>query len=223
MRSSLHFNALRLNGIQTVCVARGFGESNGKKCIGLLGSHLRSGRLLFRLVALGLMGAGAFALLQSGTGHFLAHDLRYVGMETFELCGLGGGRVARFMIHDRVSFGGALIAIGLLYLWLELPDYWPARARCRHHPRGDPGLDGRSAICGCSSLGHHKAHCLDRSAPGHAGPSLHERNRPSCRPGFGVSIQLNAERAPRQKSQAQMRTSRSRSFFSRSLIRKASE
>ena len=119
MRSSPHFNALRLNGIQTVCVARGFGEPNGGKCIALLGGHLRSGRLLFRLVALGLMGAGAFALLQSGTGRFLAHDLRYVGMETFELCGLGGGRVARFMIHDRVSFGGALIAIGLLYLWLE--------------------------------------------------------------------------------------------------------
>jgi len=65
------------------------------------------------------MGAGLFALLQSATGRFLAHDLCYLGMDTFQLCGLSEGRVAYFMFHDRVSFGGVLIAIGLLYLWLE--------------------------------------------------------------------------------------------------------
>ncbi len=77
------------------------------------------GRLLLRLVALGLMLAGGFALLQSMTGRFLPHDLRYLGMDIPQLCGLGQGRVVRFMFHDRVSFGGALIAIGCLYLWLE--------------------------------------------------------------------------------------------------------
>src|SRR5206468_3322201 len=76
------------------------------------------GRLCFRFVAFGLMLAGLFALLQSATGRFLAHDLRYLGMDTIQLCGVGQGRVARFMFHDRASFGGALIAIGLLYLWL---------------------------------------------------------------------------------------------------------
>ncbi len=80
--------------------------------------HLRGG-LFLRVVALGLMGAGMFALVQSATGHFLTHDLRYLGMSTVQLCGVGQGRVARFMFHDRVSFGGALIAISLLYLWLE--------------------------------------------------------------------------------------------------------
>ena len=80
---------------------------------------LRQGRFLFRVVALGLMGAGLFALLQSATGRFLSHDLRYLGMAAIQLCGVGNGRVARFMFHDRVSFGGALIAIGLLYIWLE--------------------------------------------------------------------------------------------------------
>jgi hypothetical protein len=40
-------------------------------------------------------------------------------MDTIQLCGVGNGRVARFMFHDRVSFGGALLAIGLLYIWLE--------------------------------------------------------------------------------------------------------
>ncbi len=81
--------------------------------------RLCRGRFLFRLVAFGLMSAGLFALLQSASGRFLSHDLRYLGMDSFQLCGISQGRVARFMFHDRVSFGGALIAIGLLYLWLE--------------------------------------------------------------------------------------------------------
>ena len=80
---------------------------------------LGRGRFFFRMMALGLIGAGLFALLQSATGRFLSHDLRYLGMDTIQLCGVSNGRVARFMFHDRVSFGGALIAIGLLYLWLE--------------------------------------------------------------------------------------------------------
>src|SRR6266571_2709064 len=40
-------------------------------------------------------------------------------MGMVQLCGLSQGRVVGFMFHDRVSFGGALIAIGWLYLWLE--------------------------------------------------------------------------------------------------------
>jgi hypothetical protein len=40
-------------------------------------------------------------------------------MSMVQLCGLSRGRVVGFMFHDRVSFGGALIAIGWLYLWLE--------------------------------------------------------------------------------------------------------
>jgi hypothetical protein len=40
-------------------------------------------------------------------------------MSMVQLCGLSQGRIVGFMFHDRVSFGGALIAIGWLYLWLE--------------------------------------------------------------------------------------------------------
>lgn len=80
---------------------------------------MRNGRALFRLVAIGLMFAGVFALVQSATGRFLSHDLRFIRMDMEQLCGLSNGRVARFMFHDRVSFGGAIIAIGALYLWLE--------------------------------------------------------------------------------------------------------
>jgi hypothetical protein len=82
-------------------------------------SQLADGRLLFRVVALGLMFAGLFVLAQSATGQLLPHDLRYLGMDMVQLCGVAKGRVAGFMFHDRVSFGGALVAIAVLYLWLE--------------------------------------------------------------------------------------------------------
>jgi hypothetical protein len=81
--------------------------------------RLRYGRALFRVVAAGLMFAGAFALVQSVTGRFLPQDLRYLRMDMQQLCGISNGRVAHFMFHDRVSFGGALIAMAVLYLWLE--------------------------------------------------------------------------------------------------------
>jgi hypothetical protein len=58
-------------------------------------------------------------LVQSATGCFLAHDLRYLRMNAVQLCGLIDGRVARFMFHDRVAFGGALVSLGVLSLWLE--------------------------------------------------------------------------------------------------------
>lgn len=77
------------------------------------------GRLWLRLVALSLMLSGAFALGQSALGRILRHDLDYLRMDSVQLCGVGQGRVVRFMFHDRVSFGGALIALGWLYLWLE--------------------------------------------------------------------------------------------------------
>lgn len=74
------------------------------------------GRMLLRLVGLSLAAIGVFALIQSATGYFLSHDLRYLGMRGVELCGLGQGRIACFMIHDRVSFAGALIFCLGIYL-----------------------------------------------------------------------------------------------------------
>jgi hypothetical protein len=76
------------------------------------------GRPLLKLVALVLLGAGAFALFQAATGHFLPHDTAYLGMTSQQLCSLHGCRIVHFMMHDRVSFGGALIAIATMYLWL---------------------------------------------------------------------------------------------------------
>jgi hypothetical protein len=73
-----------------------------------------------------LVGAGAFAIFQAATGHFLPHDAVYLGMTASELCALQSCRILHFMIHDRISFGGVVVAIGVVYLWLAL---FPLRRR----------------------------------------------------------------------------------------------
>jgi hypothetical protein len=74
--------------------------------------------VLLRLSAISLIGAGVFALVLGATGQFLPHDEAYLGMTARDLCALHGCRIVHFMMHDRISFGGALIAVGLLYWWL---------------------------------------------------------------------------------------------------------
>lgn len=76
------------------------------------------GRPLISLTGLCLALSGAFALFQSATGHFLPHDTDFLQMAPQDLCNIHECRIVHFMIHDRVSFGGALIAIAMLYLWL---------------------------------------------------------------------------------------------------------
>lgn len=80
------------------------------------------GRLPLLALGFGLLMAGGTALYLAATGHFLPHDERFLGMAADDLCALHGCRVVHFMIHDRASFGGVLMAIGLFYLWLaEFP------------------------------------------------------------------------------------------------------
>lgn len=86
--------------------------------IGLLTALIGDGRLLLQLVALGLMLSGIFALFLSATGAFLPHDVSFLGMQPSALCALHECRIVHFIFHDRVSFGGTLMAIGTLYLWL---------------------------------------------------------------------------------------------------------
>lgn len=83
---------------------------------------IADGRPLLKVVALVLIGAGAFAIFQSATGHFLPHDTAFLGMTARQLCSIQGCRIVHFMMHDRASFGGVLIALGIMYLWLiEFP------------------------------------------------------------------------------------------------------
>lgn len=76
------------------------------------------GRPLLTLTGLALVASGLFALFLAASGDFLPHDERFLGMTARDLCALHGRRVVHFMVHDRASFGGALVAIGLFYLWL---------------------------------------------------------------------------------------------------------
>lgn len=84
----------------------------------LLEIAIGNGTPLLKFVALCLILAGFFALFLAATGQFLPHDIAYLGLTASELCTFYDCRIVDFMIHDRTAFGGALVAVGLLYLWL---------------------------------------------------------------------------------------------------------
>lgn len=84
----------------------------------LLEGLIEDGRPLLLLTAVALFLSGAFAIFLAARREFLPHDIAYLGMSADELCLLADCRVVRFMFHDRVAFGGALIAIAVLYAWL---------------------------------------------------------------------------------------------------------
>jgi hypothetical protein len=85
---------------------------------GLVSVLLGDGRSLISVTGLCLILAGGFAIFLSIVGEFLPHDTAFLGLSPAQLCEAGGCRVVAFMFHDRVAFGGTLIAVGVLYLWL---------------------------------------------------------------------------------------------------------
>ena len=85
---------------------------------GLLRELIGDGRPALSLTAVALLLSGVFAIFLSFRREFLPHDVSYLGMSAAELCRFADCRVVRFMFHDRVAFGGTLIAIAVLYLWL---------------------------------------------------------------------------------------------------------
>ena len=89
---------------------------------GFLPALLGDGLPALSALALGLVAAGGAALFLAATGHFLPHDEAFLGMTAAELCAAHGCRVVHFMVHDRAAFGGVVVAVGVLYLWLvEFP------------------------------------------------------------------------------------------------------
>lgn len=78
------------------------------------------GTPLLLLTLLALAASGGFAIFLSITGAFLPHDVAFLGMQPADLCLINECRIVHFMIHDRFSFGGVLIAIAVLYAWLAL-------------------------------------------------------------------------------------------------------
>jgi len=91
----------------------------GKDSRGFFQALSGDGRPLLTLTGICLIFSGGFALFLAATAHFLPHDIAFLGMTADQLCAINECRVVHFMIHDRVAFGGSLIAIGLLYLWLS--------------------------------------------------------------------------------------------------------
>ncbi len=76
------------------------------------------GRPPLAALAIGLVAAGGAALYVAATRRFLPHDEQFLGMTADDLCSQHGCRVVHFMVHDRAAFGGVVLAIGSLYLWL---------------------------------------------------------------------------------------------------------
>jgi hypothetical protein len=80
------------------------------------------GRFLIVFTGLVLVFSGLFVIVQSFTGHFLPHDVQYLGMGAQRLSTYKSGRITNFMFHDRVAFGGSIMAVGGIYMWLaEFP------------------------------------------------------------------------------------------------------
>lgn len=89
---------------------------------GLIQAALADGIPLLIFTGLSLVLSGGFAIFLAVTGQFLPHDIAFLGLSASELCRVSDCRIVGFMIHDRAAFGGVLVAIGLLYMWLaEFP------------------------------------------------------------------------------------------------------
>jgi hypothetical protein len=85
---------------------------------GLVASWLRDGRGLLTIAALLMLAAGLFAWFLAMTDQLLPHDLAWLTISEQQLRAIADGRLVHFMAHDRAAFGGTLIAISILYLWL---------------------------------------------------------------------------------------------------------
>ncbi len=70
------------------------------------------------LTGISLLLSGCFAILQSVSGQLLPQDSHAIGMDSAALMHAGNRHLLGFMFHDRVAYGGTLMAIGAGYLWL---------------------------------------------------------------------------------------------------------
>lgn len=85
---------------------------------GFFQALIGDGTPLLTFLGISLVLSGGFALFLAVTNHFLPHDVAFLGITEKELCAFQDCRIVHFMFHDRAAFGGALIAIGTLYLWI---------------------------------------------------------------------------------------------------------
>jgi hypothetical protein len=86
---------------------------------GLFNALLGDGRPFLSLTGTMLCTSGGFVIFQSFTGHLLPHDSQALGMDAAALSHMANRHLTMFMFHDRVAFGGTLLAIGFAYWWLS--------------------------------------------------------------------------------------------------------
>jgi hypothetical protein len=89
-------------------------------CKGLTVRRQSLGQLSLLLLTGALFLSGLFALYLAAAGRFLPHDEHFLGMTAADLCRLHECRIVHFMVHDRASFGGALVALSVIYSWVVL-------------------------------------------------------------------------------------------------------
>ena len=87
---------------------------------GLISVAIADGTPLLIMMSVALVLCGGFALFLSAEKQFLPQDIDFLRMTADQLCGIHQCKIVHFMFHDRVAFGGSLIAIGTLYLWLVM-------------------------------------------------------------------------------------------------------
>jgi dihydroorotate dehydrogenase len=78
----------------------------------------QGGWRLLALTGWALIVSGFGAIVLASTVALLPYDFHYLGLSASDLCGRSACRIVHFMEHDRVSFGGSILAIGVLYLHL---------------------------------------------------------------------------------------------------------
>jgi hypothetical protein len=85
----------------------------------LFGALLGDGRPFLCVTGTALFASGGFAIFQSVSGHLLPHDSQALGMDAPALAHAANRHLTNFMFHDRVAFGGTLLAVGSAYWWLS--------------------------------------------------------------------------------------------------------
>ncbi len=95
-------------------------EGHESDRVGFLPPLVGDGRPLLLTFAGALLFSGGFMLFLAATGEFLPQDIHYLGMSADDLCGLASCRVVDFMVHDRAAFGGTMMGLGVLYVWLTV-------------------------------------------------------------------------------------------------------
>ena len=93
-------------------------ERPGSDDAGFFAAVVGDGRPLLLATAGALAFAGGLALFLAAARQFLPHDVDHLGMTADDLCRVGSCRIVDFMAHDRAAFGGTLLGLSVIYVWL---------------------------------------------------------------------------------------------------------